>query len=132
MYCRNCGTCVKDDMLFCPNCGYQLKQPSKVCYYCHSPLKEDEMICPMCGKRQEQQEKQDPYIGYWKKPILWIVLLALLTCSVFIEQYIDILDFDAIIRSFPKGRMRRPQPENHFRRKSRYEDHQAKWRGSPV
>lgn len=88
MYCRNCGTCVKDDMLFCPNCGYQLKQPSKVCYYCHSPLKEDEMICPMCGKRQEQQEKQDSYKGYWKKPILWIVLLALLTCSVFIEQYI--------------------------------------------
>ena len=88
MYCRNCGEYVEDDMLFCPRCGYRLQEAKRVCYYCHSPLKDDEMICPMCGKQQDVQKNSDPYKGYWKKPILWIILVALLTCSVLAEQYI--------------------------------------------
>ena len=76
MYCSQCGTYVEDDMLFCPQCGKQLQPIKKVCIRCHLPLSEDEEICPACGTRQTQEEvveEEDPYKGYWKKPILWIL-----------------------------------------------------------
>ena len=72
MYCSQCGTYVEDDMLFCPQCGKQLQPIKKVCIRCHLPLSEDEEICPACGTRQTQEEvveEEDPYKGYWKKPI---------------------------------------------------------------
>ena len=78
MYCSQCGTYVEDDMLFCPQCGKQLQPIKKVCIRCHLPLSEDEEICPACGTRQTQEEvveEEDPYKGYWKKPILWIIAL---------------------------------------------------------
>ncbi|MGN1183075.1 MAG: DUF5050 domain-containing protein [Faecalibacillus sp.] len=91
MYCRNCGEHVLGDMMFCPRCGFQIQQPKKICYYCQMPLKENETICPGCGRDQNvnNQIEEDPYKGYWKKPILWIVLIALLICSVFIGNYIS-------------------------------------------
>ena len=84
MYCSQCGTYVEDDMLFCPQCGKQLKPIKKVCIRCQLPLTENEEVCPACGMRQTQEEvvEEDPYKGYWKKPILWI--LSAVLCKLFI------------------------------------------------
>ncbi|MDO5812350.1 MAG: DUF5050 domain-containing protein [Bacillota bacterium] len=90
MYCSQCGTYVEDDMLFCPQCGKQLQPIKKVCIRCHLPLSEDEEICPACGTRQIQEEvveEEDPYKGYWKKPILWIIALVLCISSIFLGNY---------------------------------------------
>ena len=90
MYCSQCGTYVEDDMLFCPQCGKQLQPIKKVCIRCHLPLSEDEEICPACGTRQTQEEvveEEDPYKGYWKKPILWILSAVLCLSAVFLGSY---------------------------------------------
>lgn len=90
MYCSQCGTYVEDDMLFCPQCGKQLQPIKKVCIRCHLPLSEDEEICPACGTRQTQEEvveEEDPYKGYWKKPILWI-LSAVYVYQLFFQEVI--------------------------------------------
>lgn len=90
MYCRNCGEYIADDMLFCPRCGYQVQRPKKICYYCKNPLKENETICPCCGKSQQikMSKEDDPYKGYWKKPVLWIILVVLFAGAIFISEYI--------------------------------------------
>lgn len=90
MYCRNCGEYIADDMMFCPRCGSQIRQPKKICYYCKNPLREGEKICPFCGKNQEvEMSQEDVYKGYWKKPVLWIVLVALFVSAIFISEYIS-------------------------------------------
>ncbi len=89
MYCRRCGQYVSDDMMYCPRCGFEIKQSKKVCYYCKQPLTENEEYCPYCGRSQIIQEHEDPYKGYWKKPILWIILVVLLTGSFYISDYIS-------------------------------------------
>ncbi len=91
MYCSQCGTYVEDDMLFCPQCGKQLKPIKKVCVRCHIPLAEDEEICPACGMKQTPEEiieEEDPYKGYWKKPILWFISGVLCLAAVFLGNYI--------------------------------------------
>ena len=89
MYCSQCGTYVEDDMLFCPQCGKQLKPIKKVCIRCQLPLTENEEVCPACGMRQTQEEvvEEDPYKGYWKKPILWILSAVLCLSAVFLGSY---------------------------------------------
>ena len=89
MYCSQCGTYVEDDMLFCPQCGKQLKPIKKVCIRCQLPLTENEEVCPACGMRQAQEEvvEEDPYKGYWKKPILWILSAVLCLSAVFLGSY---------------------------------------------
>jgi len=98
MYCSQCGTYVEDDMLFCPQCGKQLQPIKKVCIRCHLPLSEDEEICPACGTRQTQEEvveEEDPYKGYWKKPILWIlsadfpILCFHIICFLRVEVFVQ-------------------------------------------
>lgn len=91
MYCRNCGQYVDEDMMFCPRCGFQVNQPKRICYYCKNPLRENEIICPCCGRNQQAQsiKDDDPYKGYWKKPILWIILIALFLSATFISEYIS-------------------------------------------
>ncbi len=91
MYCSQCGTYVEDDMLFCPQCGKQLKPIKKVCVRCHIPLAENEEICPACGMKQTPEEiieEEDPYKGYWKKPILWFISGVLCLAAVFLGNYI--------------------------------------------
>lgn len=90
MYCSQCGTQVEEDMLFCPQCGKQLKPIKKVCIRCHLPLSDNEDICPACGTRQTQEEiveEEDPYKGYWKKPILWIIAAVLCFSAIFLGNY---------------------------------------------
>ena len=87
MYCRNCGQYVSEDMLYCPRCGYPLATVKKICYYCKNPLKENEDICPCCGKSQVQPVTKDPYQGYWKKPLIWAILVVLLAGSVYLSDY---------------------------------------------
>lgn len=87
MYCRNCGQYVSEDMLYCPRCGYQLAEAKKICYYCKNPLKENEDVCPCCGKSQVKSKPKDPYRGYWKKPVIWIILVVLLAGSVYLSDY---------------------------------------------
>ena len=91
MYCRNCGQYIADDMMFCPRCGFQVNQPKRICYYCKNPLRDNETICPCCGKNQQVQSirENDPYKGYWKKPILWIILIALFATAIFTSEYIS-------------------------------------------
>lgn len=89
MYCRNCGQYVSDDMLYCPRCGYQLLQAKRICYYCKNPLRENEDICPCCGKSQTKTMPEDRFKGYWKKPILWIILIVLMAGSLYVSDYIS-------------------------------------------
>lgn len=91
MYCRKCGQYIDDDMIFCPRCGFRVRQPKRICYYCKNVLKDNEVICPCCGKNQQIQptREEDPYKGYWKKPILWIILIALFASAVFVSEYIS-------------------------------------------
>ena len=56
-------------------------------YSLSSPFKRNEEICPACGTRQTQEEvveEEDPYKGYWKKPILWILSAVLCLSAVFL------------------------------------------------
>lgn len=91
VYCRNCGRYIDDDMIFCPGCGFQVQQIKKICYFCKNPLKDNEEVCPCCGRRQQQPptQEKDPYQGYWKKPILWIILLVLFAGAILITEYIS-------------------------------------------
>lgn len=88
MYCKRCGQYVSDDMMYCPRCGLEIKPSKKVCYYCNQPLTENEEYCSYCGRSQMIQESEDPYKGYWKKPVLWIILVVLLIGSLYISDYI--------------------------------------------
>lgn len=66
-----------------------VKTNKKVCIRCQLPLTENEEVCPACGMRQTQEEvvEEDPYKGYWKKPILWILSAVLCLSAVFLGSY---------------------------------------------
>lgn len=94
MKCSNCGREVTSEMIFCPECGTHLEH-KKVCYYCGSPLLEEDQVCPICGLSQVVETKQeevvevaeDPYKGYWKKPIIWIISAICIFASMALMNY---------------------------------------------
>lgn len=51
MFCKNCGTKIKDTARFCPGCGMKVERKTDrfVCPTCGEPVKAGEKFCRNCG-----------------------------------------------------------------------------------
>ena len=76
MYCRNCGTKLKDNANFCTNCGEKVKKIPE-----NNEL-EKQGIVKSAAEMQTIETKEDPYISKANDKTILGIIIGTMTLSM--------------------------------------------------